>query len=162
MRFLGTSISVYGTLNTPLSLGLPTPRFGIDDSDTTAFNSSGDVLNWNRGAQTSHALLYKSPTLPKGNHTIKIAIASPSGTTTPGPFYLDYFTVDSGSESVTGDVILDERDPSLLYSGNWGFTGIPEEYMGTTRASPDAGNPGTMTFHFNGKLGTFSARMILS
>lgn len=58
--------------------------------------------------------------------------------------------MDSGSDSVAGDVILDDRDQSLLFSGSWSNNGIVEEYMGTTRQTPGEANGGTMTLQFNG------------
>ncbi|KIM22514.1 hypothetical protein M408DRAFT_332890 [Serendipita vermifera MAFF 305830] len=146
--FFGTGISVYGTIDTPSTKGLPSATFSIDGAPSTALNSTGSLVIDNRGIVTSHVLLYKSTSLAKGSHTITVKTGTPANAT--AQFYFDYFAVSTGSDSTSGDVLVDDRDSSIVYSGPWVDNGISAEYLGTTRQSPGTANGGTATFRFNG------------
>lgn len=143
--FYGTQISVYGTIDTPWTNGPPVASFSIDGSVPVAFNTSGSVLVDN--TLTSHKNLYQSPGLSKGTHTLSIKTGAPR--TAAARLYIDFLTISTGSDSVLGHVIVDERDPAIAYVGSWSNWGVPDEYMGTTRGSP-AGGGGSATLNFNG------------
>ncbi|KAG8811846.1 hypothetical protein FRC18_003248, partial [Serendipita sp. 400] len=64
--FEGIGISVYATLNNVVSQGQPDIVFSIDNENPVSFNASsvGDGV-------VSHILVYQSPVLLNGTHTLK-------------------------------------------------------------------------------------------
>ena len=90
-------------------------------------------------------LLYQSPGMARDTHTLSIKTGTPRN---PAAFfYLDFFTVSSGGDSVEGNVMVDDRDSAISYAGEWGRAGATDEYLGTTMHAPPGGSA---TFHFNG------------
>jgi len=145
---IGTSISVYGTLDTPALGGSPNATFGIDGAPPVYFNASGSVELTDAYIVTSHVLLYQSPGLNRDTHTLSVETVPASKSTTS--LYIDFFTVSTGSDSASGYVIVDDRDTSIVYTGIWPDAGLPPEYLDTTRQSPNDGNGGSATIRFNG------------
>ncbi|KAG8786961.1 hypothetical protein FRC15_010369 [Serendipita sp. 397] len=138
--FEGIGISVYATLNNVVSQGQPDIVFSIDNDNPVSFNANsvGDEV-------VSHILVYQSPVLFNGTHPLK-AISTGRGS----PFYFDFLTVDNAQENPFGDVIVDDRDLSILYSGTWEPNGAESEYLHTTSQTPKGPNGGTATFTFEG------------
>lgn len=148
--FSGTGISVYGSLDAPAIKGLPGVTFQVDNITPQLINSTGS-LTWDIGSLTTHVQLYQSPNLVSGSHTLTITVTN---TTVNGPFfYLDFFTIATGRDSVAGHVILDDRDESIKYVPIWGQPGIPAEYLAST--SQSGGNQSTATLTFNGECIAF-------
>ncbi|KIM22519.1 hypothetical protein M408DRAFT_28647 [Serendipita vermifera MAFF 305830] len=145
--FLGTQITVYGTLDAPRTKGPPSVTFSIDGSTPVAFNSTGTVVvDWVTLA-TSWLTLYQSPILSKAQHNITIQTGVPLNP--DAHFYFDFFTVATGSDSASGNVVVDDRDPLVSYQGTWVDHGVGEEYLHTVRLAPNLGR-GSATFSFNG------------
>jgi hypothetical protein len=143
--FNGTGISVYGSLDTPATNGLPGVQFQVDGLETQQTNATG-AITYELGRLETHQVLYKSPALSAGTHTIKVQVTN---ATTNGPYlYFDFFTIDTGLESVAGHVILDDRDETIDYFPEWIKAGVGQEYMNTTMwpPSPDS----YITVKFNG------------
>ncbi|KAG8760032.1 hypothetical protein FRC14_004262 [Serendipita sp. 396] len=138
--FEGVGISVYGTLNKATSQGQPNIVFSIDNGSPASISAHnvGDEI-------TSHILFYQSPVLVNGTHTLK-AISTGGGSA----FYFDFLTVDTAREDAVGDVIVDDRDLGVLYSGTWDQSGTESEYLYTTSKTPKGPNGGTATFTFEG------------
>ena len=136
---------MYGTLETPGLHGSPNATFSIDSQPPVHFNTSGSVQLDNPYIVTSHVLLYQSPGLNKGTHTLSIETLNPTAS-----LYIDFFTVSTGSDSASGYIIVDDRDPSIVYTGVWPDAGASSEYLDTTRQSPSDSNGGSATIRFNG------------
>jgi hypothetical protein len=144
----GTSISLYGTLDTPSTNGLPSVTFTIDNQTPIALNATGSIKDFRLDVPISHVPLFQSPLLPKGQHTLFVKTTTP--TNPAARLYVDFLTVSTGSNSASGDIIVDDRDISVAFTGNWITAGAPNEYNGTTRQCPDTSDGGTATFSFNG------------
>jgi len=146
---VGTNISLYGTLSKPSSRGPPSATFTIDNSAPEAFNATGSITVPNYDINTSHILFYQSPVLAQGQHTLTVRTGtSASGPT--APLYVDFLTIATGLDNVSGDVIVDDEDPSITYTGTWKIYDSRVLYMGTSRQSPTTAAGGTATFRFNG------------
>jgi len=153
---IGTSISVYGTIDTPILRGSPNATFRVDDLPVAYFNSTGSVLVF-LDMMNSHVLLYELSGLYKTTHTLTIETLAASNPA--ARFYIDFFTVSTGSDSAYGYIIVDDRDPSIVYTGAWSDYGIPLEYMSTTKLAPQNGYGGSAMVPFNG---TYIAGLFLS
>ena len=139
---------MYGTIEEPASYGAPSASFSVDSGTSSALNSTGSVLVTNPTDFSSHILLYRSSVLPVDSHTLTIEIGTLNNDA--AHLYVDFLTISTDSNNVSGDVIYDERDPLVTYTGIWKESGGADEYMHTTMRAPDTG--GSATFHFNGKL----------
>jgi hypothetical protein len=139
---------VYGTLDQPGVYGPPSASFGIDGQTPTTFNSTNSIFVDSPGAITAYVQLYKSPSLTKGTHTLSVLAGTPANAA--ARLYIDFLTIDTGSDSASGNIIVDDRDSTIQYTGNWRDTGVPWEYDKTTRASPYQVAGGTAAFRFNG------------
>ena len=139
-------MAVWGTLDRLAVLGSPRAEFTIDGLPVEAFNHTGLIIPELPGNAMSHMLLYQSPILAKGPHTISIAIPA----TGQAPFYFDFFTVDVGSDMAIGNIIVDDSDSSIMYNGDWYSSGAQYEYMHTTHGMPSMGS-GDATFSFFGE-----------
>ncbi|KAG8858140.1 hypothetical protein FRB91_010290 [Serendipita sp. 411] len=148
--FEGVGISVYGTVDTPGSKGLPDASFVVDNSTPSPFNNTGDApLRPNK--VTSHMLYYQSELLSQGKHTIKITNNGVA------PFYFDFFVVDSGRDDFTPmsgwpNLIVDDRDLGIQYAGTWKADGVKAEYLKTTHQSPPKSTGGNASFSFMGSM----------
>jgi hypothetical protein len=148
--FYGTSITVYGPLDSPASKGLAGVTFQVDNTSPSNINSTG-TLTGNLGSLTSHVVLYTSPNLVDNAdgspHKLTISVTSASSN---GPyFYFDFFTVATAKDSVAENVILDDRDDSISYVPTWNKPGTSLELLSTTSQSPGTGS--TATFSFTGE-----------
>jgi hypothetical protein len=136
---VGTSISLFGTLDKPNDFGIPSAYFKLDDLPTEKFNRTGNVKVDNFGITTSHTRLYQSPALNQGSHKLTVTINQPTKLGTR--FIVDYFTVGIASDVdvTTQNVIVDDSDARIVYSEGWIEAGATAEYMGTTHATPRSG-----------------------
>ena len=141
---------MYGTIEKPASYGAPSASFSVDGGTSTAFNSTGSVLVTFPTSFSSHILLYRSSVLPVDSHTLTIEIGTPKNTA--AHLYVDFFTISTDSDNVSGDIIYDERDPLVTYTGTWKESGGVDEYMHTATRAPSTDAGGSATFHFTGKL----------
>jgi hypothetical protein len=64
--------------------------------------------------------------------------------------------VDTGLDSGSGNIIVDDRDTSIIYVGNWRDLGGPWEFELTTKGDPVDVAGGTATFDFNGRFPSMS------
>jgi hypothetical protein len=152
---VGTSISIYGTLDSPGLHGPPNATFAIDSVTPVKFNTSTAVIIEEPNVVTSHTLLYQSPGLPRDTHTLSIKTGTPSDPA--ARLYIDFFTVSTGSDSASGSIIVDDRDPSIVYTGTWPEAGAASEYLHTTEQSPDTANGGSAVLRYNGTVVSPSA-----
>ena len=130
---------------------MPDADFTIDNLPAEPFNRTGNVIVQDFNATTSHTRLYQSSTLTPGLHTLTMTIAEPSKV--GARFIVDFLTVGAGADVSSGYVIVDDSDPRVVYSGDWVPTGVPDEYLTTTHASPvtTSGNDnGGASFSFYG------------
>lgn len=145
--FTGTQITVYCSLNTPATYGIPESTYTIDSGAPVKFNVSGEVPNYSTTKSVlSHIPFFKSAQLPEGEHTIKITVTKSNGPL----FNFDFFTITTASWENAQNVIVDDRDEDLItYGEHWTNSGGSREYMSSTRVSPGAANT-TAVFKFYG------------
>ncbi|KIM22509.1 hypothetical protein M408DRAFT_28640 [Serendipita vermifera MAFF 305830] len=146
--FTGTQITVYCSLSSPHRKGIPSSTYQIDSGTPVRFNSTGEVPNvvlWT--SNVSHIPFYTSPSLPEGQHTIKITVEP--GTGTPS-FYFDFFAITTSNWQAGPNVIVDDADTSLIdYGPGWTQEGIWREFGGSVRRTL-ADTNGTGVFKFQG------------
>ncbi|PVF96525.1 hypothetical protein CPB86DRAFT_786885 [Serendipita vermifera] len=146
--FQGTGIDVYATLDRPATIGAPGPLFTIDNKAPVRFNETGDVLPELPTDTTSHHLVMRYDGLSQGEHTLNITADRVSSS---GPFfYFDFVVVTTNDDNAPGYVIVNDRETSISYIGDWGQSGAENEFEHTTRISPSGTNSGSATFIFNG------------
>ena len=150
-HLLGTSISLYGTLDKPSELGTPNAYFTVDDLPTEPFNRTGDIIPDSYDTVSSHMPFYRSPTLTPGSHTLTVIVAEPSKA--GARFIVDFLTIGVGTDVSTGNVIVDDSDPRVVYNGLWATGGSTSEYLRTTHGSPSTGS-GDASLSFYGRLST--------
>lgn len=142
--FTGTGISVYGSSDSPASKGLPGVEFKLDSMSPQPINATG-TLTYTLGILTTHQVLYRSPDLAFGTHSLTVTVTD---STINGPYlYFDFLTVTTGQDSVSGQVILDDRSEAIKYVPQWNDTGIPAEYLDTASLPPTVDSYATMEFN---------------
>jgi hypothetical protein len=142
--YAGTRIFVFGTVDSPISKGTANVTYSLDSFPPTGMN--GADLSTITDVQ-SHILLYQSPAVENGKHTLNISLSNTNSTSPK--YYFDFFTIEVQSVSSTDHVIVDDRDSSIKYSGNWTKSSSFNEYMYTDSEAPDSGNANA-TYLFNG------------
>ena len=144
---------MYGTLDSPLVNGVATSTYMIDNLESLTTVFTGGNLQLLPDLQ-SHLLLYQSPVVSDGSHTLTITV---SNITNGSPkYYLDFFTVDVDSPDSTSQVIVDDSSPDIKYVGNWTVSHAFNEYLATDHVAPDTGNANA-TYNFNGLTYSFTA-----
>lgn len=133
-------------MDKPATLGPPSASFSIDGGSAVAFNQTGLVTVDLSNEAMPHVALYQTPRLPKGPHTMTITVPK----SVPATLYLDFFTVDVGSDSASGNIIVDDSDPLITYNGDWLIGGAQYEYLHTTHGVW-SDSQGDATFSFFGK-----------
>ncbi|KIM26746.1 hypothetical protein M408DRAFT_25032 [Serendipita vermifera MAFF 305830] len=110
--FTGTSLGVWGTLDRTAMLGSPNATFTMDNLPPFTFNQTGHVKSDLPNNSMSHLLLYQSPRLADGEHTLTVTVA-PSAT--QAMFYVDFFMIEKEGP---GNVIVDDFDMRLSFEGD--------------------------------------------
>ncbi|KAJ7236891.1 hypothetical protein B0H12DRAFT_1057539 [Mycena haematopus] len=137
LSFVGTSVTVYGTVGvengSQASMG-----FVVDGSITGIY-----VPPVNSTATMHHELLWESPTLSNGTHTLVITqVAAPASTS--GVIFLDYIMYDTTSTSLT--YFMDDRDQRITYSSGWVQDGSDEDFQHTSQRTSATGESFTLEF----------------
>lgn len=141
--FTGTSIMVYGTLDMPATKGLAGVTFQIDSLSPQMINATGTLTN-NINKTVSHTAIYKSPNLVDGTHTLNINVTEAS---MDGPyFFFDFFTIETGQDSMAGHIIVDNLGGGVQYIPTFVRDGTPNDYSGTNNRSPANGSSATFSF----------------
>lgn len=146
-EFYGTSIAVYGSVDSPATRGLPGVEFKIDSFPPERLSDTYSPLfpTYNSTGFNTYQPLYRSQPLAADTHTISITVTN---VTVGGPFFwFDFFMVGSGRESVAGHVLLDDRDEAIRYHRVWADAGVSPELMQTTRWPVDTGAYATLEFN---------------
>ena len=142
--YAGTRIFVFGTVDSPISKGIANATYSLDTLPPTGMN--GADLSTITDIQ-SHIRLYQSAVLENGKHTLNISLSNANSASPK--YFFDFFTIEVQSVSPTAHVIVDDRDSSIKYSGNWTESSSFNEYMYTDSEAPDSGNANA-TYSFNG------------
>jgi len=146
--FSGSQISVYGTLDSPAVNGIATSTYSIDNISSITTVYTGENYLTIPDLQ-SHLLLYQSPVVSDGPHTLTITV---SNITNGSPkYYLDFFVVDVSTLENTSQVIVDDTSQEVNYVGNWTESHAFNEYLGTDHKAPSSGNANA-TYAFNGMV----------
>ncbi|KAJ7111652.1 hypothetical protein C8R43DRAFT_1078998 [Mycena crocata] len=136
--FEGTSVRVYGTVgNNNGDPASETMQFAIDGS-STPFSASAPPTSLH------HQLLYTSPDLQEGTHTL---IVTQTGREHNDVIFLDYFLYTTTS-TAGKTVFIDDNDPKLHYSSGWEVGSGDGMLQNTTHTSRTVGSE--LSFDFEG------------
>ncbi|KAJ7901067.1 hypothetical protein B0H14DRAFT_3852263 [Mycena olivaceomarginata] len=145
--FEGTSISVYGS-QAP-SGAESRLKFSVDGADVGAYQPVPvtDAIH--------NQLFWTSPIFDEASHTLVITV-DPSDTSSSQQdsppkraFYLDYFTYKTTS-TAGKTVVIDDSDPSVIYSPKWDPNGSDSRLVGTRHASNSQLDGAWAAVSFNG------------
>ncbi|KAF9023479.1 hypothetical protein BDZ89DRAFT_1069848 [Hymenopellis radicata] len=100
--FTGKSIAFTGT---PPTAGITTTNFSVMIDDTTS------AAQFDASLPVQYGQWYQSPELDDGEHTITVSDLERVG--------VDYALVTTTSPQDRSDVVVDDSDSSITYSGNW-------------------------------------------
>jgi len=143
LNFTGTSILVATTIvrNAPFSL-----QFYLDGQVTT--NSTTGLSNFANEGHSYHDATFSADNLSDGNHQLTITNTMTSDAI---GIYLDYFLYTPSSRTNLSNVAMfvDDRDPSLVYTGNWRFDTADSDFRHTSRAA-DNTSEASLSIPFTG------------
>lgn len=139
--FKGIGVSIYGNLEEPAIKGLPDVQFQVDDGPAQLINSSLTPFTSRWDQTISHRLVFRSNNLTDGLHTININIMG-----SRAPFYFDFLTIETGADTKTGNIILDDQHASIRYTPRWNRSSTMEEYLGGSSRVQKNGSYATLEF----------------
>ncbi|KAF7361053.1 hypothetical protein MSAN_01136100 [Mycena sanguinolenta] len=136
--FVGTSISVYGTL--ARSSGHSILNFSIDGGNNDSYRAP--IVH----VPVHNQLFWTSPVFNEMQHTLVVTVDQPSAT-----YYLDYFIYTTRSPAGNPQLI-DDTDASITYSpGGWQSDHSTDSCLESTRhVSKSAGSWATASFNGTG------------
>ncbi|PVF92552.1 hypothetical protein CPB86DRAFT_801918 [Serendipita vermifera] len=141
-HFHGDRITVWGTLVNP-STGLPGVTLSLDGDTPRTLNATGNITPAANATSWSHVQLWSIEDLTDDDHTVTLAVDEVNK---DRPFYFDFFTARTVEPG--GSVIVDDKDTSIAYDGDWTLAGSIEDYYQTVHKSAAPG--AKATFQFNG------------
>ncbi|KAK6966835.1 hypothetical protein R3P38DRAFT_3245361 [Favolaschia claudopus] len=144
--FVGTSVTVYGTIGARNITTQPTWTFTVDGSLLGTFTPTQGMT-----ADVHHQALWTSPSLSLNDGTHNLVIQQTSATTT-GVLFLDYIMFTTTSASVSA-YFVDDRDTRIQYNPAWQFFGSDGDFQHTSQASRAQGDE--LTLQFDGKSISF-------
>ncbi|KAJ7307760.1 hypothetical protein DFH08DRAFT_1088566 [Mycena albidolilacea] len=147
--FGGSSVKIYGSV--AANPGQASLGFVIDQSLTGSYSAKQG------GTGLYHELLWESPTLSEGSHTLVITQTAAQSN---GVIYLDYIMYET--ESAVGTYFVDDRDPRIAYTPAWRQFVSENDFQHTSSESTNPGD--SFSFQFEGSaiqlyggLNTFDA-----
>jgi hypothetical protein len=135
MPSAGSSVKIYGSV--AANPGQASLGFVIDQSLTGSYSAKQG------GTGLYHELLWESPTLSEGSHTLVITQTAAQSN---GVIYLDYIMYDT--ESAVGTYFVDDRDPRIAYTPAWRQFGSENDFQHTSSESTNLGD--SFSFQFDG------------
>lgn len=136
MPSAGSSVKIYGSVAP--NPGQASLGFVVDQSLTGSYSAKQG------GTGLYHELLWESPTLSEGSHTLVITQTAAQSN---GVIYLDYIMYDT--ESAVGTYFVDDRDPRIAYTPPWRqFDGTENDFQHTSSESTNLGD--SFSFQFEG------------
>ncbi|KAF7332732.1 hypothetical protein MKEN_00156600 [Mycena kentingensis (nom. inval.)] len=152
LTFVGTSISVYGTVvgqHTNSSLSF------VIDNDASLTGTYTPPATF--AGDQHHELLFASPRLSGSGdgdgdeHTLVITQGAVAERCV---LYLDFFiyaptTASAGSEAVVDPYFVDDRDARVVYQPPWNLLGSQQDFMHTSQSTSKKGS--TLSFEFDGR-----------
>ncbi|KAF7357274.1 hypothetical protein MSAN_01322800 [Mycena sanguinolenta] len=136
LSFVGTSVSVYATVGVE-GASQASIEFVVDDSIT------GKYVAPNLTATIHHELLWGSPTLSNGTHTLVIT-QGVTPASTSGVICIDYIMYDTTSTFST--YFIDDRDRRITYSPGWVQDGSDGDFQHTSQRTSAPGESFTLEF----------------
>jgi len=126
--------------------GAPNSTFTVDNSPPLRLNSSGNLIPRANSSFWAYVMFFDANNLEDGDHTAVVTVDEAS---LEFPFYFDFFTV-TGAKGQR-NVIVDDADDTITYTGDWIDDGSYKDYLGTNHESPSAPG-GSATIEFNGQF----------
>ncbi|KAF7366270.1 hypothetical protein MSAN_00883200 [Mycena sanguinolenta] len=137
LSFVGTSVSVYGSVGID-DASQANMTFVVDDSITGIYVPPNDLT-----AAIHHELLWESPILSSGTHSLVITQAA-APASRRGVIFLDYIMYDTTSTSLT--YFIDDRDQRITYTPGWVQDGSDEDFQHTSQRTSAIGESFTLEF----------------
>ncbi|KAK7000327.1 hypothetical protein R3P38DRAFT_3285623 [Favolaschia claudopus] len=140
--FVGTSVTVYGTIAAHNLTTQPTLTFTVDGSPLGSFTPVNGL-----SAPVHHQALWTSPSLSlnDGPHDLVITQTSLVSDTV---IFMDYITFTTTSASVFA-YFVDDRDMRVQYNPAWQPSGSEHNFQHTSQASRGKGD--SLTLQFDGQ-----------
>ncbi|KAK7049147.1 hypothetical protein R3P38DRAFT_3620829 [Favolaschia claudopus] len=144
--FVGTSVTVYGTIAAHNLTTQPTLTFTVDGSPLGSFTPVNGL-----SAPVHHQALWTSPSLSlnDGPHDLVIEQTSLVSDTV---IFMDYITFTTTSASVSA-YFVDDRDTRVQYNPAWEPSGSEHDFQHTSQASRGKGD--SLTLQFDGQSISF-------
>ncbi|KAF7304203.1 hypothetical protein MIND_00652400 [Mycena indigotica] len=136
--FVGTSISVYGTIAVNTTAGALS--FVLDNRSSATYTPT------NMPSVIHHEQFYSSGTIANGSHSLVITQTAVDPARCV--LFLDYITYQATVDG-PGPYFIDDRDTTIAYTPAWTDFGSEQDFMHTSRATPGAG--AKLTYTFNGR-----------
>ncbi|KAF7333782.1 hypothetical protein MVEN_02335000 [Mycena venus] len=131
--FVGTSITVYGTI--PAGNASRTLTFVVDNSISGSYRTQGN----GPPADAYHSELWASPAMSNGTHTLVLTQQTQLGV------FLDYFIYNTTSTSVSA-YFIDDRDSRITYTPAWKQDDSVDYFQHAAKASTSAGDSFSVAF----------------
>ncbi|KAJ6506820.1 hypothetical protein C8R45DRAFT_922984 [Mycena sanguinolenta] len=141
--FVGTSVTVYGTVGAHNVTPQASWSFAVDGTVTGTYNPPANMTS-----DIHHQALWTTPasSLANGSHNLVITQATAASV---GVLYLDYIMWTTTSLAVTA-LFIDDRDPQVTYAPAWRPFGSDPDFDHTSQASTSVGDFYTLPFQGRG------------
>ena len=127
-------------------------RFSLNfnlDGQLLIANTTTGLDNLTEQSHSYHNAMFSMDNLSDRNHQLTITNTIDSNAI---GIYLDYFLYTPSSRTNLTDfnMFVDDRDPSLVYTGNWRFDRADSDFRHTSRAA-DETSGAALSIPFTGK-----------
>ncbi|KAF7364582.1 hypothetical protein MVEN_00327200 [Mycena venus] len=137
--FVGTSITVYGTVAAKNLKPQATWSFVVDGSITGTYTPPNNMTS-----DIHHEALWTSPAGSITNGTHELVITQ-SAAASDDVLFLDYILYTTTSLDV-GAYFIDDRDPQIKYTPAWRQFGSDPDFQHTSQATTNVGDSLSLTF----------------
>ncbi|KAJ7724691.1 hypothetical protein B0H14DRAFT_559367 [Mycena olivaceomarginata] len=147
--FVGTSITVYGTVAARNLTAQPIWSFAVDGSAMSTYTPPDNMTS-----DVHHLALWTSPSssIANGSHQLVVTQTRAPSDGASGVIFLDYIMFTTTSASVEA-YFVDDRDPQIKYTPAWRQFGSEGDFQHTSQATSSVGD--FLSYTFDGKAISF-------
>ncbi|KAJ7342960.1 hypothetical protein DFH08DRAFT_962982 [Mycena albidolilacea] len=151
--FVGTSITVYGTVAARNLTAQPIWSFAVDGSAMSTYTPPDNMTS-----DVHHLALWTSPSssIANGSHQLVVTQTRAPSDGASGVIFLDYIMFTTTSASVEA-YFVDDRDPQIKYTPAWRQFGSEGDFQHTSQATSSVGD--FLSYTFDGKAISFYGGM---